>query len=98
VEPLELTVERHDGVTVLRASGEIDMATAPELGARMSELNGEVVVDLEGVTFLDSRGIAALVVAHGQLTDAGGSLTLRRPNEVLRRTLEIVGLREWIEE
>ena len=98
MEPLELTVEGHDGVTLLRVSGEIDMATAPELGACMSGLTGKVVVDLEGVTFLDSRGIAALVVARGQLTDAGGSLTLRRPNDVLRRTLEIVGLREWIEE
>jgi anti-sigma B factor antagonist len=98
VEPLELTVEKHNGATVVLASGEIDMATAPELGACMSGLTGEVVVDLERVTFLDSRGIAALVVAHSQLTDGGGSLTLRRPNDVLRRTLEIVGLREWIEE
>jgi len=95
---LELGVERHDGTTVVTASGEIDMATAPELRECLAETAGKVVVDLRAVSFLDSSGIGALAEARSRLTDAGGDLTLRKPQGVVRTALEIVGLVEWVED
>jgi anti-anti-sigma factor len=83
---------------VLRVGGEVDIATAPELNKCLDELDGNVVVDLTDVTFLDSSGIRVLVVARKQLVREGGSLTLRNPNDLVSRTLEIMGLRDWVEE
>ncbi|MCR6487984.1 STAS domain-containing protein [Amycolatopsis sp. OK19-0408] len=52
-----------DGKRVLTATGEIDMSNAGEFGAALDRelaAGGPVVVDLTGVTYLDSAGIAVL--------------------------------------
>jgi anti-sigma B factor antagonist len=66
---LGLSVEHPaPGVSVVRPVGEIDMLTAPELAkAFRDELTTAcrvLVVDLEGVEFLGSSGLAALVEAR----------------------------------
>ena len=96
--PLEVAVERHDGTTVLTVSGELDMMTAPKLRECLAGTDGTVVVDLLSVSFLDSSGIAALVDARKRLTDTGGNLLLRKPEGIVRRALEIIGLAGWIED
>ena len=83
---------------VVHVQGEVDILTAPELRTGLVGLEGDVVVDLTDVEFLDSTGISVLVVARKRLTRSGGSLALRNPNDTIARTIEAVGLREWIEE
>jgi len=64
--PFELRSSRTGDVVVVTVSGEIDLATAPEV-ARALESGDDasrVVVDLSEVTFLDSSALNALV--HGQ--------------------------------
>jgi anti-anti-sigma factor len=94
---MDIVLEHRAGATIVTATGEIDMATAPELRAGLAETNGNVVVDLAAVGFLDSSGIGVLVAAGNRLTAAGGSLVLRTPIAPVRRVLEIVGLADWIE-
>jgi anti-anti-sigma factor len=48
-----------------------------------------VVIDLSGVTFLDSSGLGALIEIRKQALDRGQRTTLRSPNAQLRRVLEI---------
>ena len=57
-----------------------------------------MVVDLRAVSFLDSSGIGVLAEAHHRITVNSGELTLRKPQGVVRRALEIVGLAGWIED
>jgi anti-sigma B factor antagonist len=95
---LELNVERHDGITVVAAVGEIDLATAPRLRDCLRETSGNVVVDLRAVSFLDSSGIGAFVDARNRLLGQGDHLVLRKPQDGPRRALEIVGLADWIED
>jgi anti-sigma B factor antagonist len=95
---LILRVEENGHGSVLHIKGEIDLATAPQLRARLQTLGGTVVVDLSDVAFLDSTGIGVLVAARKRLSAAGGGLTLRYPSDVVARTLEIVGLHDWIEQ
>jgi anti-anti-sigma factor len=67
---LDVTLGRtDDGWTVIRASGEVDMATADRLGAVVREHAGEtpVLVDLSGLTFMDSTGVRTI---HGLLAGA----------------------------
>jgi anti-sigma B factor antagonist len=61
--------ERFDRRTVVAASGEVDMATAPELEAVIAaELSDRrvdaLVIDLLDVSFMDSSGLAVLVATH----------------------------------
>ncbi|MFK0247174.1 STAS domain-containing protein [Amycolatopsis azurea] len=60
---LTLTTDgREDGVTVLVASGEIDLSNVDAFGGALADAtrNGTAIVDLRGVEYLDSGGIHAL--------------------------------------
>jgi anti-anti-sigma factor len=76
--------------------GEVDCATAPRLASTLAEMTEQgrlnLVVDLSGVYFMDSTGLAVLAVAHKRLQHAGGGLVLAGPTPAVRRSLEITGL------
>ncbi len=76
--------------------GEVDCATAPRLAKTLAEMTEQgrlnLVVDLSGVYFMDSTGLAVLAVAHKRLQQAGGGLVLAGPTPSVRRSLEITGL------
>ena len=50
------------------------------------------VVDLSGVTFIDSTGLGALMRAHQRLRRQGRALSLICPAGPARRALEVSGL------
>ena len=83
---------------VVIASGQLDLAVNDELREVLAPLSGVVTVDLGAVTFIDSSAIGVLVGAHTRLTDGGGNLRLRNPQDLPRRVLEIVGLADWIDD
>jgi anti-anti-sigma factor len=76
------------------------MASAPRLADALVEIAGStVVVDLSRLTFMDSTGISALVVARNRiLADDQGELVVTRPTGIVRTALEVVGLSGWIVE
>lgn len=78
--------------------GEVDSVTAPGLRGSLVEVLArpgvrEVVVDLRGVTFLDSAGLCALAAAHRDTAGTGQRLALRvGTNRAVLRPLQITGL------
>ena len=80
--------------------GELDVVSADGLTDVLVEIAGStLVVDLSGLTFIDSSGIAALVLARNRIRANGqGQLMLSRPGGIVRMALEIVGLGPWIVE
>ncbi len=68
-----------DGV-VIRPEGEIDLSRSPELRARLrDELTRaprRLVIDLGGVPYMDSSGVATLVEALQRARSAGCKLVL----------------------
>jgi anti-sigma B factor antagonist len=93
---LSLRTSELDGVTVVAVEGEIDVYTAPRLRDRITELVGEgsyqLVVDLEGVDFLDSTGLGVLVGGLKKVRAHGGSLQLVCTQERLLKIFRITGL------
>ncbi|MBK5223716.1 MAG: STAS domain-containing protein [Acidimicrobiia bacterium] len=79
-------------------TGEIDVASAPALGAKFDELIEAgallVVLDSSGVEFVDSSGLRALVAASNQLQEAGGQLLIEGMSGAMQKTLEVSGLLE----
>ncbi|MFD6100393.1 STAS domain-containing protein [Nocardiopsis flavescens] len=87
----------HTGVAVVPVEGEIDLATVPGLRARLAAAVGDqacecLVVDLDGVGFLDASGVGALVAAHHAMAARGGRVVLARPRPPVARVLEILGM------
>jgi anti-anti-sigma factor len=81
-------------------AGEIDASTAPALDDALSHLpigDGPVVLDLSGVSFIDSSGLRVLISLAGRARDEGRSVALRDPSPTVARLLEITGLAEMFE-
>jgi anti-anti-sigma factor len=87
-------------IHVVALHGESDIVSADWLTDSLVEVAGStVVVDLSDLTFMDCSGIGALVAAkHRILADGLGQLVVTRANAIVRKVLEIVGLRAWIVE
>lgn len=87
--------EDADGTTVVTVRGELDVATAPGLIDTFDELRASgapaIAVDLHQVTFMDSTGLSALLLA-GQRVPAGVRLVLRRPSAQVIRLLTLTGM------
>jgi anti-sigma B factor antagonist len=98
----DLSINRRDddrGV-VLALSGELDVVTAPELEQCLSDVLSEphacVMVDLNGLRFVDSAGVSVLIKAKQDAEANGRTLVLRRPTEQLHRVFALVGLADWL--
>ena len=82
--------------TVVAISGELDVATSPELErevlALLQEGVSEVVVDASGVDFIDASGIGVLVGGVNLARETGGQLVLRGTSEATRRLLDLLDL------
>lgn len=82
--------------TVLRVSGEIDVATAPKLREKIISLVGEgclsIVVDLAAVDFLDSTGLGVLVGALKRVREHDGELRIACDEPRIVKVFEITGL------
>lgn len=91
-----MQVSAADSRAVLTLVGEVDMTTAPELRQQLADLFGQgvrsVVVDLGGVTFLDSSGLGALVAAHHEFAGDSGQLKLAAATAQVQRILHITRL------
>ncbi|MEU8817300.1 STAS domain-containing protein [Actinoplanes sp. NPDC048796] len=90
--PLEITALRQPPGVRLR--GEVDLATLPSLELVLELLldtPGDIVVDLEGVTFLDVGGGRALARAALLLRPTGRRIHLRAASPFVCRVLVLLG-------
>ena len=80
-----------DGAIIV--SGEIDMAGGPLVEAAANERTntGPVVIDLAGVSFIDSSGLRSLLALSRAADAQGSSVTLRSVGPEVARLLEITG-------
>lgn len=76
--------------------GEVDLYTAPRLKERIIELvnlgNYRILVDLTGVEFMDSTGLAVLVGGLKRVREHEGSLELVCTKDPVLKLLTITGL------
>jgi anti-anti-sigma factor len=95
-----LTTRNIVGVHIVALQGELDITSVDGLVDTLVEIAGStLVVDLSGLTFMDSTGIGALVVARNRVLSKGlGQLVVTRPTPIVREAMEIVGLGAWIVE
>jgi anti-sigma B factor antagonist len=98
VDPsLRLTTLRlSENAYVCTLSGELDVSTADAAGAALDQIERDgaryVVIDLLGLTFLDSAGIGLLMASARRLRSGDGELRLVVDDPRVVRMLEITGI------
>ena len=85
-----------NGIMVVAPTGRLDVAGAPALKEAISEVvkNGppRIVIDMEGVSFVDSTGLGSVISALKQVRGSQGELRLAAPNQQARVVLELTTL------
>jgi anti-sigma B factor antagonist len=81
--------------------GEVDVLTVDQVRVALADvLDGkplEIVVDLAGLSFIDSTGLGALIFGFQRARDAGIRFQLARPTRSVRQVLVLSGLLEVVE-
>jgi anti-sigma B factor antagonist len=96
---LDVRETGHNGVVLVELAGELDLTAAPELERKLDEAgdrgSSALVLDLNGVSFLDSAALHVLFRVARRLEQRGMRFGIvLEPTALVARTLSIVGLDE----
>ncbi|MDQ3671317.1 MAG: STAS domain-containing protein, partial [Actinomycetota bacterium] len=93
--------EPSDGVFVVSLVGELEATSSDELSRQLAGLRGNartrVVVDVSGLTFIDSSGLNALVMGARAVEANEGSLVVAGAPRYVARVLELVRMADSVE-
>jgi anti-sigma B factor antagonist len=93
---LKTSATRIGGANAIAVTGELDLETAPQLGEEVEiavwSSVGAFVLDLSGVSFLDSSGLHALLRARAYLAREDRPLVLVCPPGPARRVLDLASV------
>jgi anti-sigma B factor antagonist len=99
-EQLSMTSERDGEVHVIALFGELDLAAADSVEQELRRVEatdaGSIVVDLSGLTFMDSTGARLLWQADARSRADANRLRLRRGPRIVQRVFEISGVADLL--
>ena len=96
----DFRVDVHPEREVVRVApiGELDLATADMLDAQLRELYDagfqHLVLDLRGLTFIDSSGVALLIAEDHRARETGRTFSIVRGQPPIQRVLKISGIED----
>jgi anti-anti-sigma factor len=99
IEELEIRESRADGAVVVALHGELDLATADGVAARLAEHRdaGEpVLLDLDSLEFIDSSGLRVILQAVEASRRGGWPFHLTAGSEPVRRLLDAAGVADLL--
>jgi anti-sigma B factor antagonist len=93
---LSVSMTEREDVVIVTVAGEVDVYTAPQLRSVLEERAAadqtRIIVDLQGVGFLDSTGLGVLVGRLKAVRKLGGTLSVVCTDERILRLFAITGL------
>jgi len=90
---VDLSTREYDGHVVVALGGELDLVDAADVAAALVTVAArepEIIVDLAGLEFIDSSGVAALARGRKLARHAGGDLLLAAPRQPVLRVLAVI--------
>ena len=90
---MNISIEKNNGLTVMKISGRLDTTTAPELE---NAINGEgetltnLVLDFNGVNYISSAGLRVLLTAQKKM-NVQGHMELNNVSEAVMDIFEMTG-------
>jgi len=90
-------VEDTTGPVTLVVAGELDLAAASALRVALHEqIDRDVVLDLQGVVFLDSTALGVILAAARRAAESGHRVMVCDPQPGPRRVLELTGVLDFL--
>jgi anti-sigma B factor antagonist len=94
---MDPSIRQNEDRVLVALRGELDVTDAASAAAALIALAArdcEIIVDLAGLEYIDSSGLAALVLARRHARQAGGDLLLAAPQQQVLRLLTLTRLIE----
>jgi anti-anti-sigma factor len=93
---LRISCERDGDVYAIRLSGELDLATADRVQRELDRVEAcdarSIILDLSGLTFMDSTGVRLLLSAHARSRADSDRLIMLRGSAPVQRVLQLTGV------
>ena len=96
---MQIKAYEENGASVIAPCGKIDHVTVGEFEEKMSELgthNDSLVLDMNDVEYVSSAALRAILNANDQVSEKGGSLTLRNVNKKIMEIFNITGFADYL--
>ena len=98
---LQITTTSQNGHTRIDLAGELDLATAPDLEhaleTQLATAVTDVVLDLRGVTFIDSSGLRVVLVASRSAADEGRRLIVVPGDGQVLRVIQLARVEDRLD-
>lgn len=99
---MQIKMEKIGTTLVVKVTGEIDHHTSAELREEVDREIGlrnivNLVLDFDGVPFMDSSGIGVIIGRYKQIQARGGKTMLIRVQPQVDKILELSGLKKILE-
>ena len=95
---LEVATEEREGLVLVSLRGELDLSTVEKVEDELSRIEDRgdkmLVLDLSGLSFLDSTGLRLMVTADQRARKSGRSLALVKGPDTVHRVFTITKLDE----
>lgn len=96
-DSLDLTVTQLGETHLISLRGELDLAGAEYVRARIEEIAGStVVLNLGGLSFIDAAGVRALVTAKQRVEARGHSVSIINPTHPVRRVFDLTDTSDYL--
>lgn len=91
---MQIECEKKSNYTLARITGSLELSQAPRLSEApcLSSMADNIVLDMSGVDFMDSAGLASLLEVLRGFSDSGRKIVLASPTPVVERTLHLMGV------
>jgi anti-sigma B factor antagonist len=93
---LKISCERDGDVYAISLSGELDLATAGRLQRELERVEASdarsILLDLSGLTFMDSTGVRLMLNTYARSRADSDRLTMLRGSPAVQRVLELTGV------
>lgn len=97
---LDINVSEQGSRAIAALTGEIDYGNVAQLRSSLLGLSQgsatEVVVDMAGVTFVDSTALSVLVQAKQRFAESGRTMSIIDPQPRITRVLRLAGLSDYL--
>ncbi len=97
---LSIETDNTQSVSVMKVMGRVDSDTAPELDDALTKLlhdsKNKIVLNLQGVDYMSSAGLRAMVKAYQTAQKSGGDVRLASVSNPVEVVLRTVGMMQML--
>ena len=97
---LTITQNKENDILTVYADGRIDTVTSAQFESEVKpSLDGasKVIIDLEKLNYISSAGLRVLLGIQKVVSENGGELIIRKPQDTVLEVFDVTGFSEMLE-